>query len=46
MAAAPELATVNSSTFALQIVDEIYDKSAAHKMGIDATGQCVVMIHR
>ena len=29
----------------MQVVDEIYDKFAASKMGIDAKGQVVLMIH-
>lgn len=29
----------------IQVVDEIYDTAAAAKMGIDAVGQVVVMIH-
>lgn len=29
----------------VQVVDEIYDKYAASKMGIDHVGQVVVMVH-
>lgn len=29
----------------IQVVDEIYDKHAASKMGIDHKGQICVMIH-
>ena len=29
----------------IQVVDEIYDKWAASKMGIEKTGQICVMIH-
>lgn len=29
----------------IQVVDEIFDKAAAKKMGIDHTGQVVVMVH-
>lgn len=29
----------------IQVVDEIYDKSNASKMGIDSKGQVCVMIH-
>ena len=31
--------------FVVEVVDEIYDKFAASKMGIDAKGQVVLMIH-
>ena len=31
--------------FVRQVVDEIYDKFAASKMGIDSKGQVVLMIH-
>ena len=29
----------------MKVVDEIYDKFAASNMGIDSTGQVVLMIH-
>ena len=29
----------------IQVVDEIYDKNAANKMGIEEKGQICVMIH-
>ena len=29
----------------IQVVDEIFDKFAASRMGIDRTGQVVLMIH-
>ena len=29
----------------MQVVDEIYDKFAARNMGIELTGQVVLMIH-
>lgn len=29
----------------VQVVDEIFDRLAAKKMGIDRTGQVVVMVH-
>lgn len=29
----------------IQVVDEIYDKNSASKMGIDSKGQVCVMIH-
>merc|ERR1711881_330481 len=43
----PQLGTLGAGNHyaEIQVVDEIYDKHAAAKMGIDHTGQVVVMIH-
>ena len=43
----PQLGTLGAGNHyaEIQVVDEIYDKHAASKMGIDNTGQVVIMIH-
>ena len=43
----PQLGTLGSGNHyaEIQVVDEIFDKAAAKKMGIDHTGQVVVMVH-
>jgi tRNA-splicing ligase RtcB len=43
----PQLGTLGAGNHyaEIQIVDEIYDKIAADKMGIDRVGQVVIMIH-
>ncbi|XP_023329182.1 tRNA-splicing ligase RtcB homolog [Eurytemora carolleeae] len=43
----PQLGTLGAGNHyaEIQVVDEIYDKFAASKMGIDAKGQVVLMIH-
>ena len=43
----PQLGTLGAGNHycEIQIVDEIYDVAAANKMGINRTGQVVVMIH-
>jgi len=43
----PQLGTLGAGNHyaEIQVVDEIYDKFAASKMGIDSKGQVVLMIH-
>jgi len=43
----PQLGTLGAGNHyaEIQIVDEIFDKEAATKMGIERVGQVVVMIH-
>merc|ERR1712226_974414 len=43
----PQLGTLGAGNHyaEIQVVDEIYDKHAASKMGIENTGQVVIMIH-
>ncbi|KAM9989314.1 hypothetical protein ACTFIY_005356 [Dictyostelium cf. discoideum] len=43
----PQLGTLGAGNHYLevQVVDEIYDKAAANKMGIDRQGQICIMIH-
>lgn len=43
----PQLGTLGAGNHycEIQVVDEIYDKFAASKMGIDFTGQVCIMIH-
>ncbi len=43
----PQLGTLGAGNHyaEIQVVDEIYDKSAAGRMGIDRIGQVCVMIH-
>ncbi|XP_045785165.1 RNA-splicing ligase RtcB homolog [Maniola jurtina] len=43
----PQLGTLGAGNHyaEIQVVDEIYDKFAAGKMGLERTGQVVVMIH-
>lgn len=43
----PQLGTLGAGNHycEIQIVDEIYDVAAANKMGVNRTGQVVVMIH-
>ena len=43
----PQLGTLGAGNHyaEIQVVDEIFDKAAAGRMGIDFTGQVVVMIH-
>ena len=43
----PQLGTLGAGNHyaEIQIVDEIFDKEAANKMGIERVGQVVIMIH-
>ena len=43
----PQLGTLGAGNHyaEIQVVDEIFDKFAASRMGIDRVGQVVVMIH-
>ena len=43
----PQLGTLGAGNHyaEIQVVDEIYDKHAANKMGIERVGQVVIMIH-
>ena len=43
----PQLGTLGAGNHyaEIQVVDEIYDKFAANQMGIERTGQVVLMIH-
>lgn len=43
----PQLGTLGAGNHycEIQIVDEIFDKSAASKMGLDFVGQVVIMVH-
>ena len=43
----PQLGTLGAGNHyaEIQVVDEIFDKAAADKMGIDRVGQVCVMIH-
>lgn len=43
----PQLGTLGAGNHyaEIQVVDEIYDKSAAKKMGVDRKGQVCVMVH-
>ena len=43
----PQLGTLGAGNHyaEIQVVDEICDKQAAHKMGIEKVGQIVIMIH-
>ena len=43
----PQMGTLGSGNHyaEIQVVDEIFDLAAAKKMGIDRTGQVVVMVH-
>ena len=43
----PQLGTLGAGNHyaEIQVVDEIYDKASASRMGVDSVGQIVVMIH-
>jgi tRNA-splicing ligase RtcB len=43
----PQLGTLGAGNHycEIQVVDEIYDKQAAARMGVDKIGQVVIMIH-